>query len=67
MPATKSATARTRMSFDYRAAARAAKISPAALRTLESEAADEFPGDPMLMELHILRAVRAHGGRRRRG
>ena len=47
------------MVFDYHAAARAANIPPATLHALESEAAHEFPGDPMLMELHVLRAVKA--------
>ena len=77
MSATKTAAPRTRkrpgsgapstkMSFDYRTAAKAAKIPSAALRSLESEAFREFPGDPMLMELHVLRAVKAYGERRHR-
>ncbi len=51
--------------FDYTAAAKARKIPKAALKNLESEAAREFPDDPMLAELHVLRAVKARGRRRR--
>ncbi len=46
------------MAFDYAAAAKARKIPKAALKNLESEAAREFPDDPMLAELHVLRAIR---------
>lgn len=48
----------TEMMFDYRAAAKAARISAATLRSIERQAEREFPRDPMLKELHILRAVK---------
>jgi hypothetical protein len=53
------------LTFDYYAAAKAGKIPAAVLRTLQSEALREFPNDPMLAELHVLRAVKAHGRKRR--
>jgi hypothetical protein len=47
--------------FDYRSAAEAENVSDAVLRALEREARLEFPHDPMLAELHVLRAVKAQG------
>ncbi len=49
--------------FDYRAAATAKSIPPEVLRSLEDKVARDFPSDPMLRELHILRAINAYGER----
>jgi hypothetical protein len=46
--------------FDYTKASQNLKIPDAVLRKLENEADREFPYDPMLMELHVLRAVNAY-------
>jgi hypothetical protein len=46
--------------FDYTAVSQNFKIPDAVLRELEDEASREFPRDPMLMELHVLRAVNAY-------
>lgn len=45
--------------FAYKTAARRLGVSAAAVRTLEAEARREFPDDPMLRVLHLLRAVKA--------
>lgn len=58
--------ASTNLLFDYRTAAKAARISAAALKKLEQQARQEFPGDPMLMELHVLRAIRTETDEKRR-
>ncbi len=52
------------MVFDYASLAQAENIPAATLRSLESEAAHEFPNDLMLMELHMLRAIKARGKKR---
>ena len=46
--------------FDYRSAAEARGIPCDILSAIENEARAEFPQDPMLMELHILRAVKRY-------
>ena len=45
--------------FDYKKAAVEARIPPKALRALEKTLREEFPGDPMMFELHVLRACHA--------
>ena len=54
------------MMFDYKAAARAARISSATLKKIEMRVRREFPDDPMLMELHVLRAIRAEAGKKQK-
>jgi hypothetical protein len=46
--------------FDYRSVAEARGIPCDILSAIEKEARSEFPQDPMLMELHILRAVKRY-------
>jgi hypothetical protein len=46
--------------FDYTKTSQNLKIPNTVLRELEDEANREFPFDPMLMELHVLRAVNAY-------
>ncbi len=48
------------MLFDYRAAAKSKNIPAEVLHSLEDEVARDFPGDPMLMELHVLRAINTY-------
>jgi hypothetical protein len=67
MSTTRNAAGRTGTIFDYSETAKAAKLSVATLSALETEAHREFPNDPMLMELHVLRAIKAHAGKMRRG
>jgi hypothetical protein len=45
--------------FDYRSVAREAGISARELARLRKGVAREFPGDPMLQELHLLRVCTA--------
>ena len=45
--------------FDYESVAREAKISPAKLRRLLNLLREEFPNDPLMYELHVLRACMA--------
>jgi hypothetical protein len=45
--------------FDYRSVAREAKIPEQKLRKLVKLARQEFPQDPMMAELHTLRACQA--------
>ena len=45
--------------FDYESVAREAKISPAKLRHLLNLLREEFPNDPLMYELHVLRACMA--------
>jgi hypothetical protein len=54
------------MMFDYKAAAKAARVLPATLKNMERRAMEEFPHDPMLMELHVLRAIKAYSSPKRR-
>jgi len=44
--------------FDYEALSRQLEISPEALAVLIKEAHEEFPGDEMMAELHVIRALR---------
>jgi hypothetical protein len=45
--------------FDYESVAREAKISPEKLRHLLNLLREEFPNDPLMYELHVLRACMA--------
>ncbi len=47
------------MLFDYVTAAKRAGIGPDDLDQLVALTRAEFPGDDMMVELHVLRAVRA--------
>jgi hypothetical protein len=44
---------------DYESVAREAKISPEKLRHLLNLLREEFPNDPLMYELHVLRACMA--------
>lgn len=45
--------------FDYQSVASEAGIQPAELSKLVERVRQDFPSDPMLLELHVLRACRA--------
>lgn len=45
--------------FDYESVAREAKIPPGKMRKLLKIVAEEFPNDPLMRELHVLRACMA--------
>jgi hypothetical protein len=45
--------------FDYATAAKELHVPSHIVRELESQVRAEFPNDSMLMELHMLRAVKA--------
>jgi len=45
--------------FDYQSVAREAKIPDQKLRKLVERIVKEFPNDPMMAELHALRACQA--------
>ena len=46
--------------FDYRSVAEARGVPYNVLLGIEAEARAEFPQDSMMMELHILRAVKRY-------
>ena len=46
--------------FDYRSLVKKLTIPPEIVQKLEEEARDEFPFDNMLMEIHVLRAIKAY-------
>jgi hypothetical protein len=46
--------------FDYRASVQALHVPLAEVVKLEKQAKHEFPHDEMLMELHLLRAIKAY-------
>lgn len=50
--------------FDYQSVAKELQISPKVLQDLEEQSKQEFPGDNMLMELHILRALNAYSNKK---
>ncbi len=47
------------MIFDYETAAKRVGIGPDDLGRLVAATRREFPGDEMMMELHVLRAIQA--------
>jgi hypothetical protein len=49
--------------FDYKSAAKDMRIPSEIVLSLEKEVQHEFPDDPMLMELHILRALRNYAAK----
>jgi hypothetical protein len=46
--------------FDYRSLGEKLAVPSEVLQQFEQEAHEEFPFDNMLMEIHILRAVKAY-------
>ena len=46
--------------FDYRAIGEKLTVPTEIIQKFEQEALNEFPSDNMLMEIHILRAVKAY-------
>ena len=46
--------------FDYRSLGKELAVPAEIIQKFEQEAYDEFPSDNMLMEIHILRAVKAY-------
>ena len=46
--------------FDYRSFGENLAIPPEIVQKFEKEARNEFPFDNMLMEIHILRAIKAY-------
>jgi hypothetical protein len=48
---------RYQLVFDYKSAAKDMQIPSEVMLYLENEVQHEFPDDPMLRELHILRAL----------
>ena len=50
--------------FDYEAASKSLQIPAEIMRDLEKQARREFPNDDMLMELHVIRALRTYASDR---
>ena len=48
----------TKRIFDYKALAREYNIEPEALMRLVEDASKDFPNDEMMIELHVIRALR---------
>ena len=46
--------------FNYRSLGEELAVSPEIIQQFEQEAHKEFPSDNMLMEIHILRAVKTY-------
>ena len=46
--------------FDYQSLGKELSVPAEIVRKFEQEAHDEFPSDNMLMEIHILRAVKSY-------
>ena len=46
--------------FDYRSVGEKLSVPADVIQKFEKEAYDEFPSDNMLMEIHVLRAVKAY-------
>jgi len=46
--------------FDYRSLGKKFAVPEEIIQKFEKEAFDEFPYDNMLMEIHVLRAVKAY-------
>jgi hypothetical protein len=49
-----------KLMFDYRSLGEKLAVPPKIVQKIEEEARNEFPFDNMLMEIHILRAVKAY-------
>jgi hypothetical protein len=50
--------------FDYQSVAKKLQIPSQILQDLEEQGKKEFPGDAMLMELHVLRALNAYANKK---
>ena len=48
----------TENAFDYKALAERYNIGPEILAELVDDARKDFPGDEMMVELHVIRALR---------
>jgi len=46
--------------FDYHSLAKKLVVPPEIMQKFEEEAHNEFPWDAMLMEIHVLRALKAY-------
>jgi hypothetical protein len=46
--------------FDYQSLGEDLAVPAEVVRKFEKEAVNEFPSDDMMMEIHILRAVKAY-------
>ena len=46
--------------FDYRSLGKELAVPDEIIHKFEQEACDEFPFDNMMMEIHILRAIKAY-------
>ena len=49
--------------FDYSSMAKEFKISEKIVRKIEKEVKKEIPNDNMIMELHVLRALKAYANK----
>jgi hypothetical protein len=49
--------------FDYRSLGEELAVPSEIIKQFEQEAHNEFPHDNMLMEIHILRAVKAYANK----
>ena len=49
-----------KLMFDYRSLGKELAVPKKIVQKFEQEARNEFPFDNMLMEIHILRAVKAY-------
>ena len=46
--------------FDYRSGREELDVPEEVIKLYEQEAYDEFPNDKMMMEIHVLRAIKAY-------
>jgi len=53
--------------FDYESASSSLRIPTDVMRELEGQARMEFPNDAMLMEIHVIRALKAYANERQLG
>jgi hypothetical protein len=52
--------------FDYRSLGENLAVPKEIVKKIENEARDEFPFDNMLMEIHVLRAIKSYAKLTRR-
>jgi hypothetical protein len=57
---------RYQLIFDYKSVAKDMQIPLETVLRLEKEVQNEFPNDPMLMELHILRALKSYSAKNKK-
>ncbi len=55
-----------KLMFDYRSLGEDLAVPSEVVRQFEREASSEFPSDNMLMEIHILRAVKTYAAAKKR-